>query len=383
MRKEDEDDSNNENENTKTKPSQERILIIGAGYAGLTLANLLLHPPRQARPYNNSNDNDDPDQPWQRVWSVDVIDRLHPPPPDDKDDDSKNNIIHGTIRVPFAKHLLPEMPSLDATRVQSLLLRQQASKTDHDKDRLPETELLRILRDKIHVHYHHEAQNIRVQFPFNNKNSDGEHDDGDVVPPPARFVEVRQKRKLSSSSSQEKKKHSNENNNHITNDDNDDEIVSWWGPYDWVIAADGALSKFRHPNVMSSLLWWFAKTSSVGCCSCSCPQQRVLLLGDAQWVHGRWWDLGTRRLNRGADVALRQAYELATAYLKSTKSANRCSSCGSVQDPTLYKFQRRSSLLTVDFLLQLVMAYVVMYTGCPFHPFFAHRRRDFEAQERK
>ena len=37
---------------------------------------------------------------------------------------------------------------------------------------------------------------------------------------------------------------------------------------------------------------------------------RVLLLGDAKWVQGRWWDLGRSRLIEGANRAMQQALDL-------------------------------------------------------------------------
>ena len=64
------------------------------------------------------------------------------------------------------------------------------------------------------------------------------------------------------------------------------------GPFDFVVAANGVRSMFRR-----------------------CGIDRVALIGDSRWVQSRWWDLGSRRLRKGADIALRDALELAEKFL--------------------------------------------------------------------
>ena len=229
----------------KSTGARERILIIGAGYAGLTLANLLLQEPNNKAPF----------------FEVVVIDRLRAPP--------NGNVIHGTIRVPFAKHLLPQIKRLDSTKVQALLL--QESQRDNGRDKLHETELLALLRETVSVYYQHEAQNITYRTIT--KGSSGGGDGGKVQ----LYVTIRKRTSVYGPCPK-------------------NDVISTWGPYDWVIAADGALSQFRN------------LPDRVSC-------QQVLLVGDAQWVHGHWWDLGRQRLHRGADLALQQAHKVATALL--------------------------------------------------------------------
>ena len=62
------------------------------------------------------------------------------------------------------------------------------------------------------------------------------------------------------------------------------------GPYQIIVGADGVLSKFR-------------KSADKG----------VFLVGDARWVNDRWFDLGLRRIDRGADIAMTDGLELGQA----------------------------------------------------------------------
>jgi len=406
--------NNDSDSDNKLRPT--KILIIGAGYAGLTMANLL-----QMSSSTSLQQRDDDENHHQHhsraVWDIDVIDRLHPPPSssssssssqnhrrtnitnDHNNHDDCTNVIHGTIRVPFAKYVLPRMSNLNAARVQNLLQQQQQQqkqectpKGDHNDDRLSETDLLNILRENIHVHYHHQAQSIRVQSSSSSSSSEREND-----PTPKIFVEILKRSKVSSSSSPSDNDDDDNNNNNNDHHAVVDEIVTWWGPYDWVIAADGALSKFRRchfegllPSLpLSSSFFW--KTA----CPCHRHRHRVLLLGDAQWVHGRWWDLGTRRLHCGADTALRQAYELAQILRRTRTDAHRrrttstttattttttttttnkqdvhpyCSRCGSFQDPAIYKFQCRSTVLVLWWIFlfpTLAWTIVMLYYFIP------------------
>jgi hypothetical protein len=64
------------------------------------------------------------------------------------------------------------------------------------------------------------------------------------------------------------------------------------GPFDIVVASNGVRSIFR-----------------------GCDMDRVALIGDSRWVQGRWWDLGTRRLQEGADIAMRDALALGDIVL--------------------------------------------------------------------
>lgn len=60
-----------------------------------------------------------------------------------------------------------------------------------------------------------------------------------------------------------------------------------YGPYQCVIGADGVCSKCR-----------------------TCALHGIFLIGDARWVNDRWYDLGLRRIRRGADIAIQDGVEL-------------------------------------------------------------------------
>ena len=65
-----------------------------------------------------------------------------------------------------------------------------------------------------------------------------------------------------------------------------------YGPYQSVVGADGVYSTVQ--------------TSAF---------PGTFLVGDARWVNDRWYDLGLRRINRGADMALMDGYELGQAMV--------------------------------------------------------------------
>jgi hypothetical protein len=209
--------------------SQAQLLIIGAGYAGLTLANCL-----QISSGTRKNSHN---------FHIDVIDRLHPPDPE--------RYIHGSIQSPYAKELLTKIMALvdddkylNQARAQMLLDKLQES------CQIPEQELLSLLRENVSVKYRCEATKI-------------------VSPNGLLFAQVR-----------------------LRNLQNQD-LGELWGPYDWVVVADGALSPFRYVNIKTN---------------------RLLVIGDAKGQP--WWDFGRTRLKRGADIAMRHGDEVAGLLLE-------------------------------------------------------------------
>eukprot|EP00562_Extubocellulus_spinifer_P004506 CAMPEP_0178516094 /NCGR_PEP_ID=MMETSP0696-20121128/24921_1 /TAXON_ID=265572 /ORGANISM="Extubocellulus spinifer, Strain CCMP396" /LENGTH=403 /DNA_ID=CAMNT_0020146329 /DNA_START=107 /DNA_END=1314 /DNA_ORIENTATION=+ len=77
------------------------------------------------------------------------------------------------------------------------------------------------------------------------------------------------------------------------------------GPFDIVVGADGVLSSFRKGQ---------AGQASGG---------RIAIIGDARWVQDRF-DLGTRRIRRGADIAIRDGIELAQILSKRASLGRFC-----------------------------------------------------------
>ena len=76
------------------------------------------------------------------------------------------------------------------------------------------------------------------------------------------------------------------------------------GPYQCVVGADGVLSKCR--------------TTALG---------GTFLIGDARWVNDRWFDLGLRRIHRGADIAIMDGVELGEHFLGVASHRNADTDC--------------------------------------------------------
>ena len=69
------------------------------------------------------------------------------------------------------------------------------------------------------------------------------------------------------------------------------------GPFHCVVGADGVRSKCR--------------TSAL---------RGTFLIGDARWVNDRWYDLGLRRIDRGANIAIQDGIELGEQLVKVFRS---------------------------------------------------------------
>lgn len=70
------------------------------------------------------------------------------------------------------------------------------------------------------------------------------------------------------------------------------------GPFQIVVGADGVLSKCRKAALPGSFL-----------------------IGDARWVNDRWYDLGIRRINQGANIAMSDGLELGDVMAKCITSS--------------------------------------------------------------
>ena len=245
-----------------------KILIIGAGYAGLTLANFLLA---------DNEDQKRKQHQQQRCWHVTIVDQLHPPRStantgSTTETSSSGSVIHGSINVPVAKKsVLPQLPGGKAWLESIQSCQHHGCATVKDDGALPEQELLDFLRRQVPVKYLCQVQE------FLHGENDHTHSSGtiDETQPPRLYARVLDR----------------STNNTTT-----------CGPYDWIIVADGALSRFRQYRRRY-------KNARVLC-----------WIGDAAWVHGRWWDFGYRRLQRGADLAMQQAAQVAKVLLTNSDS---------------------------------------------------------------
>ena len=82
----------------------------------------------------------------------------------------------------------------------------------------------------------------------------------------------------------------------------------------------------------------------------------VLVVGDARWVANRWWDFGSARINRGADIALQDAVALGITHSQQVLGRSE----HSVDALRLVKYVwRGSSLFRVWRLFLLVVVTIV------------------------
>jgi hypothetical protein len=72
------------------------------------------------------------------------------------------------------------------------------------------------------------------------------------------------------------------------------------GPYRCVVGADGVRS--------------ICRTSALS---------GTFLIGDARWVNDRWYDLGLRRINRGADIGILDGLELGELLLRAMRTEKK------------------------------------------------------------
>jgi 2-polyprenyl-6-methoxyphenol hydroxylase-like FAD-dependent oxidoreductase len=210
-----------------------RILIIGAGYGGLGLANRLLPSSHVSSSSSTSH------------WKVDVVDQLSPP---------RVGSLCGRICLPQARSLLTGLGIQTDTGAMS--------PQGEDSPYLDEDALLQVLRRNVKVDYLHCVTNISVAV-------------GDRRRLYATVWKRRPGERLAVPAE----------------NDIDSTVVVQWGPYDWIVAADGVRSRWRRQLRRR-------------------PCRRLLWIGDARWVPDRPWDFGRRRLRQGGQLALRDAVEL-------------------------------------------------------------------------
>lgn len=111
------------------------------------------------------------------------------------------------------------------------------------------------------------------------------------------------------------------------------------GPYQCVIGADGVRSKCR-----------------------TCALNGIFLIGDARWVNDRWYDLGLRRIRRGADIAIQDGVELGETFLTAMKMKSEHteidSSFNSVPETVRAKFcARQIEIARMTRILSVLMVF--------------------------
>jgi len=304
-----------------------RVLIVGASFGGLTLANRLLQTKvdddddddtedsmTSTKKLDGSNDTNNDNN---RNIQVDIIDALRPP--------SADCVFVGDINVPAAKSVLKDLQSLrrisnekDDDTFANLLRRHESEKICD----IPRQRLLDWLRMPVTaIKYYHVLEEVLIR----------QHDNDD------RRIENKAScwAKVNVGSPVNRKRG-------VTQRDESIEM----GPYDFVVFATGTRSQFPIQYPSASFLAPNNKSKN----------EHVLLLtiGDARYT--RWWDFGQHRIRQGANQALLDGLELGNALARSMDVQGD----HAITIPTKFQisYQQPWPLWKVGFLLALVVAIV-------------------------
>ena len=237
------DDNNNNNNDKDNNDPVGSVLVIGAGFAGLVVANRLLLSSSQTH------------------WVVTVVDKMAPP---------ERNVLVGNTRLPSAPRVLKELNlTLDTTK-------------SSNSNFFPEEDFLWLLRQRVTVLYRHTV--LRLECRDTNQDNDDDDDNNNQKKKGPLWYALVHKREYVS----------NPHNYHYYLDRQREPMVATttMGPFDFVVVANGVCS-----SLVSS--------------SSSFLSSSLALVGDARWVPDQWWDLGTKRLQSGADTAIQDGLELA------------------------------------------------------------------------
>ena len=118
------------------------------------------------------------------------------------------------------------------------------------------------------------------------------------------------------------------------------------GPYQCVVGADGVRSKCR--------------TSALN---------GTFLIGDARWVNDRWFDLGLRRIKRGADIAILDGLELGELFLRAMRTDNNNKDCCCYNYYSSHSFStaerekfcaRQIEIIRMKRLMSVLMVFIAM-----------------------
>ena len=234
------------------------VLVIGAGYAGMTLAIRLTRPtPQEEREHCGG---------CHPRWNVMVVDRLAPP--------DAGSLV-GNIRLPSAHAVLKKLGLQLGLPASPTTTGTTNSDTTRPNDLYPEEDLLMLLRSQIDIRYRcfvTELEECDIR------------DGSENAPKMYAIVRARQ---------------------HDNAEEPQEERL---GPFDLVVVANGVMSslKQRHTKIPSSSATTTTRRTENG---------RIAMIGDVRWVRARWWDYGTKRIREGANVAMRDGLDLAELLL--------------------------------------------------------------------
>lgn len=104
-----------------------------------------------------------------------------------------------------------------------------------------------------------------------------------------------------------------------------------YGPYQSIVGADGVLSQVRTHALKGTYL-----------------------IGDSRWVNDRWYDLGTQRINRGANIALFDGLELGQAMVTALGSGGLVRRGGISSNFCAWEISQRKRMRRITFFLVFV-----------------------------
>ena len=115
------------------------------------------------------------------------------------------------------------------------------------------------------------------------------------------------------------------------------------GPYHIVVGADGVVSKCRNS-----------------------AYKGILLIGDARWVNERWFDLGLRRIDRGANIAMVDGLQLGQVISRSATVAKSLQEmlwlvCDDTKRVNCAREKYQKKIMLLSALVVLLLAMMLKY----------------------
>lgn len=288
------------NEHITSLATKESVAVIGAGFAGLSCANVLLkshqsqsheidftmydsgNPPPQEinNDHNNNKDDEEVEEEEERKINA--------------------GLFFGELELPAAKQILEKLHLYDDYMK---LINKKSTTTysniNRDSDlgsssmSFPRELLLHILRKSIPSEIiKYKKQLVKITYHQSNNNNNNKNN----IKMYCHFLKVQNKKKKMKTYWRDTR-----------NDDEDEEDVSLLttveGPFDYIIGADGVWSNCK-------------KLSSAEFIHNNNNKDKIFLIGDARWVSEHWYHLGMSRIRRGANTAIQDGYELGQHLLE-------------------------------------------------------------------
>ena len=309
-----------------------RVLIIGASFGGLTVANRLLRHVIEDDDGGSEQETENIDKKEKERkirMHVDIVDALRPP--------SADGVFVGDITVPAAPLVLAELGLLSSTSngeefLERIMAKDCSSSQLNNNCDISRQELLDCLRKRVNVKYHHAVQEIVMQTKKETTDNKDNHQKNNT----ACWAKVHVKSPV--------------NNNHKSGETNqsiNSVVVDRMGPYDAVVIATGTRSQFRIRYPTSRVVF-------------------LLAVGDARYT--RWWDFGQHRIRQGANQALLDGLELGNALWQQAAVPRQTEECDAASIVPGGKFRLSSQhdrawrLYYYGILLAIVAAIVMQYT---------------------